>query len=214
MIAAMQENDAEFTRLSERWEIFDWRNGLAVLRHVHTAEWREMFAVVSAFRLRHSDLAMKGRGNKSEMAGVLDHGLYALGWREKQFATGVVVDGVARETPTHKVDCFKGKVALEVEWNNKDPFFDRDLNNFRLLFDLGVVDVGVILTRATALQTWLHANFALFGKQAGTYGSSTTHSEKLYPRIRGGGAGGCPVVVFALRKEAYFDDRAPAGDDH
>jgi len=39
------------------------------------------------------------------------------------------------ETPTHKVDCFKNRVALEIEWNNKDPFFDRDRNNFRLLFD-------------------------------------------------------------------------------
>jgi hypothetical protein len=36
-------------------------------------------------------------------------------------------------------------VALEVEWNNKDPFYDRDLNNFRLLFDLQVIDVGVIM---------------------------------------------------------------------
>ncbi|MBL8587737.1 MAG: restriction endonuclease [Methylobacteriaceae bacterium] len=210
----MNAHDPELESLARHWEIFDWRNGLAVLRHVHAAEWREMFGVISAFRLKHADIAMQGRGNKSEMAGVLDHGLYALGWRERQFATGVVVDGVARETPTHKVDCFKGKVALEVEWNNKDPFFDRDLNNFRLLFDLGVVDVGVIVTRTTDLQGWLHANYQLFGKQRGTYGSSTTHSEKLYPRIRGGGAGGCPVVVFALRKEAYLDDRASARDDH
>jgi len=33
------------------------------------------------------------------------------------------------------VDCFKNRVAIEVEWNNKDPFYDRDLNNFRLLYD-------------------------------------------------------------------------------
>lgn len=32
-----------------------------------------------------------------------------------------------------KVDCYKNRVALEVEWNNKPPFFDRDLNIFRLI---------------------------------------------------------------------------------
>lgn len=45
------------------------------------------------------------------------------------------VDHAEMESPTHKIDCYKNRVALEIEWNNKDPFFDRDLNNFRLLFD-------------------------------------------------------------------------------
>lgn len=202
----MSEIDSVLEHLQLRWDVFDWRNGLAILRHVHSAEWRDIVEVLVGFRLRRSDLSRKGKGNKSEMAGLLDGGLYARGWREKQFATGVIVDGQTRETPTHKVDCYRGKVALEVEWNNKDPFFDRDLNNFRLLFDLGVIDVGAIVTRSTALQAWLHANYRLFDKQSGTYGSSTTHADKLYPRILGGGAGGCPVVVFALGTDAYVDD--------
>lgn len=205
----MSETDSALEELRLRWDVFDWRNGLAILRHVHSAEWRDIVEVLDGFRLRRSDLSRKGKGNKSEMAGLLDGGLYARGWRERQFATGVIIDGQTRETPTHKVDCFRGKIALEVEWNNKDPFFDRDLNNFRLLFDLGAIDVGVIVTRSTALQVWLHANYRLFDKQSGTYGSSTTHADKLYPRILGGGAGGCPVVVFALGTDAYVDDLSP-----
>lgn len=74
-------------------------------------------------------------------------------WVEKQFATAIVVDGEHSKSPTHSVDCFKGRVALEVEWNNKDPFYDRDLNNFRLLFDLQVIDVGVIITRCSTFRT-------------------------------------------------------------
>ena len=27
---------------------------------------------------------------------------------------------------------FKNRIAVEMEWNNKDPFYDRDLNNFRI----------------------------------------------------------------------------------
>ncbi len=41
---------------------------------------------------------------------------------------------------------------MEIEWNNKDPFYDRDLNNFRLLFELRAVSVGVIVTRCNELQ--------------------------------------------------------------
>ena len=35
-----------------------------------------------------------------------------------------------------------GWIALELEWNNKTEFYDRDLNNFRLLFDLRVALAG------------------------------------------------------------------------
>jgi hypothetical protein len=209
-LRAMALADSLPREITDKFEVLDWRNALAVLSAVHPVEWAEVCDVLSSFRLRWSDVTKKGRGNKSEMAGILDSGLYRCGWVEKQFKTEVVVDEDRRSTPTHEVDCYKNRVALEVEWNNKDPFYDRDLNNFRLLFDLNVIDVGVIITRSSALQRWLHENHAVLGKQPGTYGTSTTHADKLYPRIYGGGAGGCPVVVFAMKPEAYLDDRPTA----
>ena len=112
-----------------------------------------------------------------------------------------MVDGAEYVTPTHLVDCFKGRVALELEWNNKDPFFDRDPNNFRLLFDLRAIDVGVILTRASELQQV----FEGLGKGA-SYGNSTTHHGKLWPRLEGGGGGGCPVLAFAITPALHVDD--------
>ena len=111
------------------------------------------------------------------------------------------MDGREFESPTHSVDCFKGRVGVEVEWNNKDPFYDRDLNNFRLLFDLRVIDVGVIITRASELQTIFEA----LGKGA-SYGASTTHHSKLWPRLEGGGGGGCPVLTFAITSALYVED--------
>ena len=63
-----------------------------------------------------------------------------------------MMDEHEMEFPTHKVDCFKNRVALEIEWNKKDPFYDRDFNNFRLLFDLRAVSVGVIITRGDELR--------------------------------------------------------------
>ena len=123
------------------------------------------------------------------------------GWDAKNFDTRIAVDDLELDSPTHEVDCFKNRVALEIEWNNKDPFFDRDLNNFRLLFDLRVISVGVIVTRADGLQKI----FAKLGRGE-SYGASTTHMSKLLPRIKGGGGAGCPLLVFGIRESAYDPD--------
>jgi hypothetical protein len=44
-----------------------------------------------------------------------------------------------------------GTIALEIEWNNKDPFFDRDLENFKRLHADGGISLGVIVTRGNSL---------------------------------------------------------------
>ncbi len=185
----------------EKFEIRDWRNAIAILAHVHRAEFADICAVLESFVLKRSDIATEG-GNKSPISTGIDGALYERGWIEKHFDTKIVVDGRSTESPTHKVDCFKGKIALEVEWNNKDPFFDRDLNNFRLLYDLRIIDAGVVITRTTALQDTLKA----VGRKSTTFGKATTHTEKLYPKLQGGGAGGCPVLVLGIKPGAFRDD--------
>jgi hypothetical protein len=189
-----------------KFDVFDWRNGCAILKTVHPSEWSDVAAVLAGFELRHSQLVEKGK-NKTETAKILDTALRDKGWKPRAFDTRIVVDNESLPSPTHEIDCFKNKVALEVEWNNKDPFFDRDLNNFRLLYDLRVIDLGIVITRSTELQKWLHENRELLERDSGTYGGSTTHFEKLRPKIVGGGAGGCPVIAFSIRREAYIDDR-------
>ena len=124
-----------------------------------------------------------------------------LGWRETSFDTGIIVDGIERDSPTHKVDNYKNRIAVETEWNNKDPFYDRDLNNFRLLFDLNVISVGIIITRCDELQNI----FNELGKGA-SYGQSTTHWSKLIPRLEGGSGGGCPVLAFGISRNLYIED--------
>lgn len=188
------------------WRCYNWRNARALLEYAFPAEWRDVIEVLSAFRLTHSQLAAKG-GNKTEIAGALDSEFYKRGWIEKQFRTAISVDGNTEESPTHDIDCYRNHVAMELEWNNKDPFYDRDLNNFRLLYDLRVVDVGIMITRSTELMHWLRTNHEMLDKSPGTYGASTTHFDKLEPRILGGGAGGCPVLVFAMTEQLYADDR-------
>lgn len=163
-------------------------------------EWRDIREVLSGFRLLKSRIAVPG-GSKSFIAGMIDSAFSDRGWREKQFQTSITVDDRTMASPTHKVDCFKGKVGLEIEWNNKDPFYDRDLNNFRLLFELRAMSVGVIVTRCDELQEIFNA----LGK-GGSYGNSTTHMSKLLPRLNGGGGGGCPILVFGMRRNLLVDD--------
>jgi len=110
----------------------------------------------------------------------------------------IVVDGEAFPTPTHKIDNYRNHIGIEVEWNNKTEFYDRDLNNFRLLHDLGIVAVGVIITRQSELQLL----FDELGKGK-SYGPSTTHWDKLIPKVNGGGAGGCPLLLIGMGLECY-----------
>ncbi|MGH6977330.1 MAG: BglII/BstYI family type II restriction endonuclease [Stellaceae bacterium] len=189
--------------LQKLYRVKEWRNAAGVLSTACPEEWEQIIEVLRKFRLLRSEIEAAGK-NRSPISRQIDGAFYTRGWIEKDFATAIHIDGHEYESPTHSVDCFKGRVALEVEWNNKDPFFDRDLNNFRLLFDLRAIDVGVIVTRASELQKIFNA----LGKGK-SYGNSTTHHEKLWPRLDGGGGGGCPVLTFAITPALYVDDGPP-----
>jgi hypothetical protein len=188
--------------IREMYAVHEWRNGLAVLSAACPEEWADIQAALREFRLYASEIIKRG-GNRSKIAIRIDSLLARRGWRKKKFDTKVVVDKLERQSPTHEIDMFKGGVAFETEWNNKDPFYDRDLNNFRLLFDLRVIQVGVVVTRCDELQ----ALAVELGRDKQSYGASTTHLSKLLPRLEGGGGGGCPVVVFGIRRALFVDDR-------
>jgi len=172
---------------------FDERHhAAAILARDFPSEFNEIVECLRAFRLQRSDILTPG-GGRSPIPRKIDGCLQRHGWSAKRFDISIVVDGVTIPTPTHEIDNFKNRVGLEVEWNNKTEFYDRDLNNFRLLWQLHVLSVGVIVTRVTELQHVLND----LGKGK-AYGSSTTHWDKLIPKIDGGGAGGCPLLLVGL----------------
>lgn len=182
------------------YDVREWNHASAILKSDFPKEMEELELVLSSFRLTKTSILTPG-GRKSPIAMAVNGMFSDLGWAEKQFDISINVDGNIRHTPTHNVDYYKNKVAVEMEWNNKDPFYDRDLNNFRLLHSLKVISVGIIITRSDELQEI----FVDLGRGA-SYGASTTHLSKLIPRLDGGGAGGCPVLVFAITKNLYDSD--------
>ena len=188
----------EFIR--ENYELHEWKHSCAILKEDFPEEWQDIISVLHEFRLYKSWITHPG-GRKSQVSEFLDSYLYKRGWEEKEFNTQVVVDEHTMDTPTHKVDCFRNRVAIEIEWNNKDPFYDRDLNNFRLLFDLRAISVGVIITRCDELQEI----FKELGRGS-SYGASTTHMSKLLPRIEGGSGAGCPLLVIGISKKLYVEN--------
>lgn len=182
------------------YEVFEWRHACAILKEDFPEEWKDILDCLANFKLKTSSILKPG-GSKTPIAGDLDTFLYKRDWKEKAFDIDIKVDNDERELPTHKIDCFKNKIGLEIEWNNKDPFFDRDLNNFRLLHDLGILSVGVIITRSTDLQKLFNS----LGKGK-SYGTSTTHMGKLIYRIKGNGGGGCPIIAFGITDKLLIHD--------
>jgi len=184
----------------ENYEIHEWRHASAVLRTDFREEWNDIVSVLSGFRLKKSHITVAG-GAKSKVSGSIDKVFSDLGWRERKFATKIHVDENIIESPTHKVDCFKNGIGVEIEWNNKTEFYDRDLNNYRLLFELRALNVGVIITRCDELQTI----FEQLGR-GDSYGNSTTILSKLVRKMEGGSGGGCPILAFGITKSLYDEN--------
>lgn len=175
--------------VGDRYHFDERGHASAILASNFPNEFRDLMDCLSGFVLRKSHILTPG-GGRSPISAALDGFLRSRGWQETSFDIKITIDGNQVPIPTHKIDDFKNGVGLEVEWNNKTEFYDRDLNNFRLLKELRVLAVGVMITRMSELQEL----FNTLGKGK-SYGASTTHWDKLIPKVDGGGAGGCPPVL-------------------
>lgn len=187
------------------YDVYEYRHAIAILKTDFPSEYEDIIAMLRNFKLKRQDIITAG-GSKSAIAASLDEFLtgnrkkktQGRGWLEKKFETKIFIDEDEYDTPTHKIDCYKNRIGLEIEWNNKDPFFDRDLNNFRLLHERNAISVGIIVTRCSNLQE-------IFDRldKGKSYGNSTTHINKLLPRIDGGSGGGCPLLIFGITHALY-----------
>jgi len=108
-----------------------------------------------------------GGGGEAKGTQRLRRALSALGWRKMEFVVETRINGVARESQSHEVDHVRElpageRIALEIEWNNKDPFYDRDLENFQRLHANGAISVGLIVTRGRSLHEEMRSMVARF----------------------------------------------------
>ena len=136
--------------LRKRYRFDERGHATAILESDFSQEFAEILGTLGAFHLTERDILTPG-GGRSPIPIAIDGFLAKKGWRAKSFDIKITVDGNPISIPTHKIDNFKNRVGVEMEWNNKTEFYDRDLNNFRLLNVLNVLSVGVIVTRLSVI---------------------------------------------------------------
>jgi hypothetical protein len=202
-----------------RWTLLETSSAAAVLRSVCPEEWRDITEVLSEFALDPVHWLKKG-GNRGDVAKIIDGRFAERGWREMRVdlsTQGVLIsrknEEIERLPPVYQegylVDNFKGRVALDVEWNAKDGNLDRDLSAYRAWHEAGVISAAVLITqdrialKTLAEQLWTEYQAGLPRSRRNAKlpidlnTSTTTNLEKAALRVRRGVMGTCPLLVVA-----------------
>lgn len=189
-----------------------------ILREAFPDRFRDLVAALDAYRPSLDELRRGGGGRTvftrrfdDSLASMRQDGEDVWGKRNVTIEKVVGLDGTAlrrSRTRGHEIDMLgKGTlaeplpgVAVEMEWNNKDPFYDRDLINFQALHQEGAIAIGVIVTRGPGLQALIGPTIR--SKDGGLkFGQSSTHWDKLIPKVNLGGGGECPLLLIGIEPE-------------
>ena len=211
--------DAE---VRNKFEFRNYGHALEILHDSFPEEWMEIQSCLRKLHLSIDDIRKAG-GNESPIPKKFYDLLYPYGWREIRISGDLTVKKYPRQTAQrrgrfadkpyetqliegyidgHNIDFLKNKVAFDLEWNSKDQTFDRDLLAMRTYFDCGLIDVGVIVTRAEELNDIFRQEKDENGQPLlKKYGASTTWMGKLIYRLDSRRNGGCPILAIGIRKE-------------
>lgn len=227
-------------RIRDRYSIAETRNAAAILASTNPDEYDSIRRILDSFELTLAMLLTKG-GNKTLVATTLDLAFREEGWREAQYKQTMdtylhlnpyhpagehqkTVRHAHNEAEGHQVDNVRGRIALDVEWNAKDGNLDRDISNFRALYEAGQIDVAVLITRTSGQLRDLASSTIAAARQAAEdeqqweklaklnelaknpLGSTTTtNMDKLLPRMSRGDAAGCPMLAVAITERCYLE---------
>jgi hypothetical protein len=164
-----------FEKIKKRgFQILTLHHAEAILTHDMADAVSELEKVLLDVEIPAEEI-IRGGGGEGELTQRMRRALADdFGWEKHTFEIKKIVDGEEKESISHEIDHVKrfatGTFALEIEWNNKDPFFDRDLENFKRLHADGVISIGAIITRGTALQDSLREVVAQFARKNGIKG--------------------------------------------
>lgn len=216
----MEKTDYIRESLLRKFEFQNYGHALEILNEAFPEEWNELQDCLDMLYISKEELVISG-GNETAVPKKFDDILYPLGWREIRISGDLLIKKYPRrknqrgkfsEEPFdreviegyidgHNIDFIKGKVAFDLEWNSKDQTFDRDLLAMRTYFDCGLIEVGIIVTRAKELNDIFKELTDFNGKALiAKYGASTTWMGKLEYRLKSRRNGGCPVLAIGIKK--------------
>ena len=206
--------------LFDKFEFQNYGHALEILSEAFHEEWNDIQEALQRLIITVDDLKAAG-GNETAIPKKFDDVLYPLGWREIKITGDLLVKMYPRRADQrgrfadepfdqktivgyidgHNIDFIKGKVAFDLEWNSKDQTFDRDLLAMRTYFDCGLIEVGIIVTRAEELNDVFKELTDNNGKSLiKKYGASTTWMGKLEYRLKSRRNGGCPILAVGIKK--------------
>ncbi len=137
----------------------------AILHEDFPEAAQELDAIISAVTIPIVEL-VRGGGGEAQVTQRLRNDLYEGGWTKRIFKVEKKINDRTTFSQSHEVDHIKdfehGTIALEIEWNNKDPFFDRDLENFNRLHADGGISMGMIITRGDTFQNGIEERIRNF----------------------------------------------------
>jgi hypothetical protein len=140
-----------------------------------------------ALRLPIEEIIGSG-GGEAKGTQRLRRSLAGAGWNKERFLIQKTINGVLRESQSHEIDHVRrvngNAITLEIEWNNKDPFFDRDLENFKRLHAEGATSAGVIITRGIAMQNRMRDLVSRFSIEKNLKSAADLAELGLAPTIR------------------------------
>lgn len=168
-ILPMYDSNPSLAGLRERgYDILFISHAEAILAGDFPQVLAELESTLQALTLPITEIIGSG-GGETKFTQRLRRALAALEWPKHTFVVTKTVDGVPKESVSHEIDHVRstecGVVALEIEWNNKDPFFDRDLENFKRLHAEGAISAGILITRGASLQQQMHALVRRFAEE-------------------------------------------------
>jgi len=140
------------------FDVLASNHAAAILSVDFPDETEELTRGLLSFSLPVEELIASG-GGEAASTQRLRRRLSQAGWNKHVFRTETKIDGQVRQATSHEIDHVRragaGTLALEIEWNNKDPFFDRDLENFQRLHAQSAISLGIVITRGAAMQAAL-----------------------------------------------------------
>jgi hypothetical protein len=147
----------------------------------------EIEAILAGFTINIEEI-VRGGGGETPFTQRLRRAFADHGWTKREFRIRKLIDEVETQSTSHEVDHVKhfdkGTVALEIEWNNKDPFYDRDLDNFKRLHADGGISAGMIITRGASLHESMAELLTRFGAARQITGFADLAAFDYEPRRR------------------------------
>ena len=211
--------------IRERYEFLEPSSACAVMQAVCPGEWADILSVLDTYTLDPATWMKPGR-NRGDVSKEIDSLFAKRDWHERRLDIeiyGYLVDRKGARLHAFEplfqegylVDNFKGRIAVDVEWNAKDGNLDRDMTAYRTWHEAGVLTAGVIITKhQQSLKSLVHRLWSEWNETLQVDDriaklpidmetSTTTNFEKAGLRVRRGVMGTCPLLVVGLSEKSW-----------